>query len=102
MLSIRDQLAETSKDVPANTMVTVPTAPASGPPGNSPKVAVPTVSRYLDPAFMTAALGSILALSEPVVQALQAAGPINWRSLVLGCILALVAYLRNSSNTVTK
>jgi hypothetical protein len=88
--------------VEAGTLLTVPSAPVIGPAGDAPVVAVNTVNRFLDPTFLTAGIGAILAVAEPVIQSLQATGPVNWRMLVLGGLLALVAYLRNRSNTVIK
>ena len=51
---------------------------------------------------MAAAVGAILAVADPVVEYLTMSGPIRWRSLVLASILALVAWLRRQTNTVTK
>lgn len=90
--------------VQAGTLLTVPSAPMVGPAStvDAPVVAVNTVSKFLDPTFLAAGIGAIVAIAEPIIQALQATGPINWRSLVLGGLLGLVAYLRNRSNTVIK
>lgn len=93
--------------VPGGTMLTVPSATPTGPSpvgpaGPAPVVAVNTTHWYADAAFMSAVGGAALALAEPLIQALQAKGPINWRSLALGCVLAIVAYLRNRNNTVIR
>lgn len=88
--------------VPSGTLLTVPAAPPTGATGQSPVVAANTVPWYKDPAFLSAAGGALYALSEPVVQALTQEGPINWRSLALGCLLALIAWFRNRHNTVVR
>ncbi len=87
--------------VPAGTMVTVPTASVSGPPGSSPVVAVNTAHWYQDPGFMTATVGALFAL-EPVIEDALRASTFNWKSFVLSCLLALGAYFRNKNNTVLR
>lgn len=83
-------------------MVTVPSATPNGGAGLAPVVAVNTRHWYKDPGFLASAGGALLALADPVVEALTTDGPIRWRSLVAACILAVVAYLRKRSNTVLK
>ena len=82
-------------------MVTVPTAPPTGGSGVAPIVAVNTVHWYKDPTIMTTLGGALLAL-EPVVEDALKQDTFNWKSFALACILALGAYFRNRSNTVTK
>lgn len=89
-------------NVPAGTMVRVPTAAPTGTAGQAPVVAVNNVSRWTDPTFLAAAGGALLALANPVVTALQAKGPVDWKGLAASCILAIVAYLRTRSNSVTR
>lgn len=88
--------------VPEGTLVNVPTAAPTGGAGLPPVVAVNTVSKWMDPTFLAALGGAALALADPIIEVLSKPGPINWRSLILGCILALVAYSRTRSNSVTK
>jgi hypothetical protein len=95
-------LVVSTENVPPGTLLNVPSAPPSGAPSPAPIVAVNTTHWYQDAAFLSAATGALLALSEPIVQALQAKGAFNWRSFSLGCILAIVAWLRNRTNTVLK
>lgn len=88
--------------VPPGTMICAPSAPPSGGSGEHPIVAVDTTHWYKDPQFMAAAIGAILAVADPVVEYLTMPGPIRWRSLVLACILAIVAWLRKQTNTTVR
>jgi hypothetical protein len=88
--------------VPSGTMLTVPSAATSGPSGTAPIVAVNNVHWYSDPAFLSAAGGALLAISDPIIEALTSTGPFRWRPLVIGCVLALVAYLRKTTNSVLR
>lgn len=88
--------------VPQGTMLTVPSVLPGGPAGTAPVVAVNTVHWYKDPGFVSAAGGALLALSSPIIEALTETQPFHWRPFVAGCILAVVAYFRNRSNSVIK
>ena len=90
------------KCVAPGTLMNVPAVQPTGGSGEHPVVAVNTVHWYKDPQFLAAAVGGLIAISDPIIEALSKQGPINWRSLVLGCVLALVAWLRTRTNTVTK
>lgn len=82
-------------------MVTVPSTSPTGRAGFSPVVAVNTVHWYKDPTIMTTLGGALLAL-EPVVEDALRQSTFNWKSFTLACILALGAFFRNRSNTVTR
>src|SRR5476651_970059 len=92
------QISDTA-DVPRGTLVTVPSTCPTGSSGAAPVVAVNTVVWYKYPGFMSAIGGVLLALASPVVDAITAS-EFHWRPLAVGCILAIVAYFRNSANTV--
>jgi hypothetical protein len=87
--------------VPAGTLVTVPAAPVTGGWAAAPVVAVNTVPWYKDPTFITTAGGALLSLIPVAVDALSAQ-TFNWRSFASSALLALAAYFRNRSNTVTR
>jgi hypothetical protein len=88
--------------VPAGTLLNVPAVPPTGATGSAPVVAATTTVWYKDPQFVAAAGGALLALADPIVEALTSAAPLRWRSLIASCILAVVAYLRHTTNTVTR
>jgi hypothetical protein len=88
--------------VPQGTLLNVPSAQPTGITGTSPVVAVNTTLWYKDPQFVAAVGGALLALADPIVEALTTSGPFRWRGLIASCVLALVAYFRKSSNTVVK
>ena len=92
----------TVASVAAGTMVCAPAAPPSGGSGEHPIVAVDTIHWYKDPQFLVAAAGAIAAVADPVIEALSTDNPIRWRSLILACILALVAWLRKQTNTTVR
>jgi hypothetical protein len=95
-------LVESTASVPEGTMLTVPSAPTSGGTGTAPIVAVNTVPWYRDPGFLSATGGALLALSDPVIEALKSGDSFRWRPFLVGCVLAIVAYLRKTTNSVVK
>jgi hypothetical protein len=88
--------------VPAGTLLNVPAAPPTGATGTSPVVAVNSIPMWKDPQFVAAAVGAVLALADPIVEALTSTQPFRWRTLIASCVLALIAYLRQKTNTVTR
>lgn len=88
--------------IPAGTMLTVPSSPPVGSTGSAPIVAANNRHWWEDPAFMAAATGALLAIADPVLEALTSSDPIRWRSFAAGCILALVAYFRKRTNSVLR
>lgn len=92
-----------TSSVPEGTMVTVPSTPPTGGTGEAPVVAVNNVSKWTDPTFLLSSISSIiLVFADPLVTAFTSDKPINWRTLVAGCVLALVAWSRTRSNSVTR
>jgi hypothetical protein len=99
---IRDVMQEpTPAPTPVGGLVTVPMAPDTGA-IEHPFVSVKAVTKYLDPVFVTTALGSLGAIADVAVEYLIATGSFQWKLFIAGCISAVVAYCRNHFNTVTK
>lgn len=91
-----------TEGIPVGTLVTVPTAAPSGSAALGPVVAVSTTHWYQDSGFMLAAGGAVIAVGDPIAQALIQKGPIDWRTVSAGVLLGLIAWIRNRTNTVVK
>jgi len=92
-----------TEGIPVGTLLTVPSAPPTGPTGSSPVVAVNNVSKWIDPTFLVSSISSaLLIFADPIITAITQKEPFNWRTFTAGCVLALVAWSRTRSNSVTK
>ncbi len=93
-------------DVPAGTLLQVPSAPLTGTTGSAPVVAVNTVSKWRDPVFLLLFVTSLATTFTAVMDVIPSAGDIDWRltapKIVFAILNGVGAFLRTQINSVTK